>query len=174
MVGYDLVLPGSCTGELKIHFLLFFSGFFLTVSSKDFEYPFYFCLWGGRTSLWSCKYSILAPFPRKKRMNFPHLPARREHTMSGSSDGLIGESSLQLPRLEEDITPREDITPTPLISRNAIMRPRELSLEWRRVFLLATEQQAFSGGHPSLLTLEFTAEFRSSHSKLWGQNPAQH
>lgn len=45
--------------------------------------------------------------------------------MSGHSDGLIGENSV----LAGDKTLREDITPTPVISRNAIMRSRELSLE---------------------------------------------
>lgn len=64
----------------------------------------------------------LPPLPERREGIFLTFLLQGNSIMSGSSDGLIGENSLQFPGLEEDIQ-------TPLISRNAIMKSMELSLE---------------------------------------------
>lgn len=75
MVGYDLVLPGSCTGELKIRFIV---GVFSPFLPKILAFLSISVFEVGTHPSGSVNIQFFAPSLRKKRMNFPHLLARRE------------------------------------------------------------------------------------------------
>lgn len=108
MVGCNLVLPGSCTGELKMHFILVFWGFlgvfFWVFSSKIFEYLSLSGFKVGTHPSGTVNIQSLPPLPERSEWIFLTFLLGGSSLMSGSSDGLIGQNSVQLPRLEEEIT----------------------------------------------------------------------